>query len=89
MASLLAFFPLSAVSPNAQALDEKYLEPIRARIDGGDCPPGLRKQYELQLEQLKVQAPSHEILLFPCIGFSLGKGENRGILAHLTYTNSP
>ncbi|KAH9988154.1 alcohol oxidase [Russula vinacea] len=62
--STLAFLPLSAMSSDAQAVQEKYLAPIQARIDGGDCPPGLRKQYKLQLEQIKARIPSHEIALF-------------------------
>ena len=35
-ASLLTFLPLSAISHDAQALQEKYLAPIQARIDGDD-----------------------------------------------------
>ncbi|KAF8486327.1 alcohol oxidase [Russula ochroleuca] len=62
--STLTFLPLSAISPDAQAVQEKYLSPIQARIDGGDCPPGLRKQYKLQLEQIKARTPSLEIALF-------------------------
>ena len=71
--SNLAFLPLSAISPDAQALQEKYLSPIQARIDGGDCPPGLRKQYKLQLEQIKARIPSHEIALLHFHGWWLGK----------------
>jgi len=69
--SILAFQPLSAISPDAHAVQEKYLAPIQARIDDGDCPPGLRKQYTLQLEQIKAQIPSHEIALFQSIGLVL------------------
>ena len=76
--SLLAFLPLSAISHDAQALQEKYLAPIQTRIDGGDCPPGLRKQYKLQLRHIKAQAPSHEIALLPSIGFSLGERDSLG-----------
>jgi len=54
-------------------VQEKYLAPIRARIDSGDYTPGLPKQYKLQLENIKAQIPSLEILLFPSIGFSLRK----------------
>jgi hypothetical protein len=71
--SILTFLPLSAISPDAQAVQEKYLSPIQARIDGGDCPPGLRKQYKLQLEQIKARTPSHEIALLQSIGMWLGK----------------
>jgi hypothetical protein len=77
-ASLLTFLPLSAISHDAQALQEKYLAPIQARIDDGDCPPGLRKQYKLQLEHIKAQAPSHEIVLVPSIAFSLGERDSLG-----------
>ena len=75
-ASLLTFLPLSEISRDAQALQEKYLSPIQARADDGDCPPGLRKQYKLQLEHIKAQAPGHEIILLPSIAFSLGERDN-------------
>ncbi len=71
--SFLAFLPLSAISPDVRVLQEKYLAHIQARIDGGESLPGLRKQYELQLDQIKAQVPSHEILLFPCISAALGE----------------
>jgi hypothetical protein len=71
--STLTFLPLSAISPDAQAVQEKYLSPIQARIDGGDCPPGLRKQYKLQLEQIKARTPSLEIALFQFNPRWLGK----------------
>ena len=74
--SLLIFLPLSAISPDAQAVDEKYLAPIRARIDRGDCPPGLRKQYELQLENIKADTPSYEIALVQSIGMWTGERDN-------------
>ena len=89
-ASLLTFLPLSAISPDAQAVQDKYLAPIQARIDGGDCPPGLRKQYTLQLEQIKAQIPSHEIALFPSIGLLLGKRDGLGNLPSFPHpTHSP
>jgi hypothetical protein len=34
----LDILPLSAISPDALAVQEKYLNPIQARIDGGDRP---------------------------------------------------
>ena len=67
--NLLAFAPLSVISPEAQALQDKYLASIRARIDSGSCPPGLRKQYELQLEYIKGQIPSCEVMLVPAFSF--------------------
>jgi hypothetical protein len=74
--ALLAFVPLSAISLDAQVLQEKYLHSIQARIDAEDCPRGLQKQYKLQLEHIKAQAPSHEIVLLQSVGFSLGKGDS-------------
>jgi hypothetical protein len=76
--AVLTVLPLSAIAPDAQAVQEKYLAPVRARIDGGDCPPGLRKQYKVQLEQIKEQAPSHEIILFPSFGPSSGERDSLG-----------
>jgi hypothetical protein len=76
--SMMTFLSLSAISPDAQVVQEKYLAPIQARIDSGDCPPGLRKQYEMQLEQIRAQTPSHEIILFPGIGWLLGERDRFG-----------
>ncbi|KAH8983419.1 alcohol oxidase [Lactarius hatsudake] len=61
--NLMSFAPLSTITPEAQALQDKYLASIRARVDSGDYPPGLRKQYEVQLEHIKAQIPSCEFLL--------------------------
>ncbi|KAI9442041.1 alcohol oxidase [Lactarius psammicola] len=61
--NLMSFVPLSNITPEAQALQDKYLASIRARIDSGSYPPGLRKQYEVQLEHIKAQIPSHEFML--------------------------
>ncbi|KAH9047065.1 alcohol oxidase [Lactarius hengduanensis] len=61
--NLMAFVPLSTITPEARALQDKYLASIRARIDSGDYPPGLRKQYEVQLEHIKAQIPSCEFML--------------------------
>ena len=77
-ASLLTFLPLSTISHDAQAIQEKYLAPIQTRVDGSDYPPALRKQYKLQLEHIKAQAPSHEIILLPSIAFSLGERHSLG-----------
>lgn len=74
--SILTFLPLSAISPDAQAMQEKYLAPIHAVIDGGNCPPGLRKQYELQLENIKQQRPCHEIALVQSIGMWSGERDS-------------
>lgn len=76
--SLMTFVPLSAISPDAQTLQEKYLASIRARIDIGDCPPGLQKQYKLQLEHIEAQIPSHEMTVMQSIGFAVGKRDGFG-----------
>lgn len=64
-ANLMAFVPLSAITPEARDLQDKYLASIRTRIDSRSYPPGLRKQYEVQLEHLKAQIPSCEVMLLP------------------------
>ncbi|KAH9053670.1 alcohol oxidase [Lactarius vividus] len=61
--NLMSFAPLSTITPEAPALQDKYLASIRARIDSGGYPPGLRKQYEVQLEHIKAQIPSCELML--------------------------
>jgi hypothetical protein len=80
----LTFLPLPAISPDAQAVQEKYLALIQARIDGGDCLPGLRKQYKVQLEQIKAQAPSHEVIFFQSFGWS-GERDRLGIARSFPY----
>lgn len=65
--SLITFVPLSAISPDAEAIQEKHLTSIKTRIDAEECLPGLRKQYKLQLESIMAGAPSHEILLLQSI----------------------
>jgi hypothetical protein len=77
--NLVAFAPLSAISPEAQALQDKYLASIRARIDSGSCPPGLRKQYELQLEYIKAKIPSCEVMLVPAFSFIRRKRKRQGL----------
>ena len=75
--NLLTFAPLSSITPEAQALQDKYLASIRARIDSGSYPPGLRKQYELQLEHIKAQLPSCELMLVPA--FSMVKRKRKRV----------
>jgi len=73
---LLTWVPLTALSPDAQDVQEKYLAPIQARIDAADCPPGLRKQYKLQLEHINARIPSHEIIMLSSSGFSFGERDS-------------
>ncbi|KAF8268457.1 alcohol oxidase [Lactarius quietus] len=68
-AYVLSLAPLSAIAPEAQALQDKYLASIRACIDSGSYTPGLRRQYELQLENIKAQIPSCEVMLVPAFSF--------------------
>ncbi len=77
----MAFLPLSAICP---ALQGEYLSSIQARINNGGCPPGLRKQYELQLEHIRAQAPSHEIHLFPCMSALLGERDSFELISTLS-----
>ncbi|KAI0306215.1 alcohol oxidase [Multifurca ochricompacta] len=60
---LMAFMPLSAITPDAQGLQKKYLASIQARIAAGDYPSGLKKQYQLQLDHIKAEIPSHELIV--------------------------
>jgi len=87
--SLMTFVPLSAISPDAEAVQEKYLAHIRARIDSGDYAPGLLKQYRLQLERIKAQSPSLEIVVFPSIGLSLPPDPRRKYLTLMCLMNNP
>jgi hypothetical protein len=67
-ANVMSFAPLSTFTSEAQALQDKYLASIRARIDSGSYPSGLRKQYEVQLEHVEAQLPSCELILVPAYG---------------------
>ncbi|KAH9957092.1 alcohol oxidase [Russula dissimulans] len=87
--SLMTFVPLSAISPDAQAVQEKYLAPIRTRINSGDYAPGLLKQYKLQLENIKAQIPGLEVLIFPSIGLSLPPDPKRKYASLLCMLNKP
>ena len=61
----MTFTPLSVITSEARESQDKYLSSIQARIDSGNYPPGLRKQYELQLDHIKAQIPSCEFILIP------------------------
>jgi len=73
VANRISFSPLSALTPESQALQDKYLAPLRARMDSGSYPPGLRKQYEVQLEHLRSQVPSCEVLMAQSFSLSARK----------------
>ncbi|KAI0306213.1 hypothetical protein B0F90DRAFT_1808660 [Multifurca ochricompacta] len=66
---LMAFMPLSAITPDAQGLQKKYLASIQARIAAGDYPSGLKKQYQLQLDHIKAEIPSHEFVVMQRCSF--------------------
>jgi hypothetical protein len=68
--NLMTFVPLSAMSPDAEAVQETYLASVRARLEANEYPPALGKQYKLQLAHIKAQVPYHEIVLVPSYGFS-------------------
>ncbi|KAF8434087.1 alcohol oxidase [Boletus edulis BED1] len=59
----MAFLPLDAISNNAS----KLYEELKKDIDTIQISSGLRKQYDLQLEHLRNQAPSLEILVVPVL----------------------
>ena len=79
-ANLVSFVPLSTISPEARALQDEYLATIRAGIDSGSFPPGLRKQYALQLEHIEAQIPSCEVILVPVYSFENCKHKTRLLL---------
>lgn len=61
----LMFAPFGAVSPDADELNKAHLSAIEAGLKAGKYPPGLQKQYEIQLERLQKQLPSIELCTFP------------------------
>jgi hypothetical protein len=79
-ANLVSFAPFSTIAPEARALQDKCLAPIQAGIDSGSYPPGLRKQYALQLEHIEAQIPSCEVILVPVYSFEDRKRKTRLLL---------
>ncbi|KAI0248897.1 alcohol oxidase [Lactifluus subvellereus] len=61
--ALMTFVPLSAMSPDAEAVQEKYLASVRARIEADEYPPGFGET------NIKARVPSHEMVLVPSVGF--------------------
>jgi hypothetical protein len=76
----MTFLPLSAISPDAEAVQEKYLATVRARLETDEYPPGLRKQYRLQLEHIKAKVPCHEVVLFQSVGFLIRKPDSFSLI---------
>ncbi|RXW15191.1 hypothetical protein EST38_g10664 [Candolleomyces aberdarensis] len=62
-----AFLPLTARDPVGTAkLIENLEKDIKERIDRGEIPPALAKQYEIQLATLKDDGlPDMELIIFP------------------------
>lgn len=61
----LMFAPLESLTSDAANINDTYLTAIEAGIKNGKYPAGLQKQYAIQLERIKKQQPSCEILVFP------------------------
>ncbi|KAH9915856.1 alcohol oxidase [Fomitopsis serialis] len=61
----LTFVPLQSICPDADEMQSTLSSTILAGVTENKYPPGLRKQYELQLKHLKNQLPSMEIMLLP------------------------
>ncbi|KAI0314824.1 alcohol oxidase [Amylostereum chailletii] len=60
----MTFVPLSSISPDAEALQQRKLEAdITARIKSGEYSPALEKQLTVQLEHIKAQEPTCELVL--------------------------
>ncbi|ESK96770.1 gmc oxidoreductase [Moniliophthora roreri MCA 2997] len=57
----VTFVPLSSFTPDAASLQEKLVESVRSK----SASPGLTKQLEIQLEHIKAQEPSCELLVGP------------------------
>lgn len=61
----LTFVPLQSICSDADEMQSTLLSTILAGATEDKYPPGLRKQYELQLKHLKDKLPSMEIMLAP------------------------
>lgn len=59
------FAPLSAMSPDASAIQAALISDIEAGISKNRYSTGLKKQYENQLQHIRSGAPSCEVLGFP------------------------
>ena len=59
------FAPLESVSPDAKQINDQLAKRIEENLKAGEYPEGLRKQFVIQLERIKAQLPSCEIMMFP------------------------
>jgi len=83
----LMFAPLESLTSDAANINDTYLTAIEAGIKNGKYPAGLQKQYAIQLERIKKQQPSCEILVFPGMsapGLQLEPGKKYVSLAPAT-----
>ncbi|KAI0043713.1 GMC oxidoreductase [Auriscalpium vulgare] len=59
----MTFVPLSSISQDYQALQRELTQSIESGIREGKFSPALQKQFSIQLEHIKLQEPSCEIVL--------------------------
>lgn len=62
-----AYFPLSTACPTqAPSIIEGVAKQVAEASDGGNLPPGLAEQYEIQLETLRNDTlPDLEVVAIP------------------------
>ncbi|GBE78968.1 Dehydrogenase citC [Sparassis crispa] len=63
----LTFVPLNTICADTTTIQKTVSETILAGIAQNVYPPGLRKQYTIQLKHLEQQVPSLELILGPGI----------------------
>jgi hypothetical protein len=56
----ISFVPLDLLSPRAATIREQMTERVRANAD--KYPPGLKEQYDIQIERLERGAPACELM---------------------------
>lgn len=59
----MTFVPLASISSNSLALQQRLYDSIEAGIVAKKFSPALQKQFKVQLEHIKAQDPSCELVL--------------------------
>lgn len=64
----MTFVPLLAISEDAREIQAKLSNTIQAGIEAGKYSPALKKQFDIQLQHIKDQEPSCEMVCTQAFG---------------------
>lgn len=60
--SSMAWVPLTYISPEAEAIQQKLFDSMNKETNTESISNGLKKQYDIQLQQIRKKEPSCEIV---------------------------